>query len=375
MILGFFLYLLLFLYLVIGVLMVRWLHRSLNSELAYFYSIDPDNMPEKYKPFARFDRNKWKHFEIYFCGMFLFSIRIFLMIIFTISYYIVIKICSKIWKSTSQQTRLQRFIIKLGGNLLARGILFCAGFYYIPHKKALISNYLPDYPIKASKNIKAPIIISNHYSWIDIYYFIASKFCPSYLSKKEVIHYPFIGVIAQGLQTVFVSRESQNDRNSVLMDLIERSEKIIDGENYPQILIFPEGTTTNGHYLISFKKGAFLKNYPIQIICLKYEERNFSLSYDGIGDIYCLVLPFCHFINKFSVIEFDVFDPSYLKIDENSENGWVIYMQKVKEVMLKCLGAKNSEAGFIEKKEYYAQIRNEIKKKLGSKKFDEKKID
>lgn len=342
--------------------MVRWLHKSLNSDLAYFYTIDPNNLPEQYKPFARFDRKKWNHFEMYFCAMFLFSIRMFFMIIFTISYYIVIKICSYIWKSTtSEQTALQRFVIKNSGNIFSRGILFCAGFYHIPHKKDLISNYLPDYPIKESKNIKAPIIVSNHYSWLDIYYFIASKFCPSYLSKKEVVNYPFIGVIAKGLQTVFVSRESEVDRNIVISALTERCDNIIAGKKYPQLLIFPEGTTTNGHYLISFKKGAFLKNYPIKIICLKYEERNFAVSYDGIGDIYCLVLPFCQFINRFSVIEFDVFDPSYLNIDEKSEDGWIIRMEKVKEVMLKCLGVKNSEAGFMEKKEYYAQIKTEIK--------------
>jgi lysophosphatidylcholine acyltransferase/lyso-PAF acetyltransferase len=42
-----------------------------------------------------------------------------------------------------------------------------------------------------------------------------------------------------------------------LNKIIERSKLIKDGKVFPPVMIFPEGTTTNGKYLISFKKGAF----------------------------------------------------------------------------------------------------------------------
>lgn len=351
-----------------------WLDYSLNQKLSYFYEIDPE-LPENCKPFARFDRKKWNHFEIYFCAIFLLPLRIFLVIFFTICYTIVILICDKIWTSKTEQTPLQRKIIKLGGNILARSILFCAGFYYISLKKAQISSYLPEYqPPANNNNLRAPMIITNHYSWLDIFYLISSKYCPSYLSKKDVIKYPLIGKIAIGLQSLFVERENRAEKDQILTLIEERCSKILNGENYPSILIFPEGTTTNGQYLISFKKGAFVHINPIQIICLKYEERNFALSYDGIGDIYCFVFTFCQFWNKLTVTEFDVFDPTYLKLNKNSEDDWMIYMKKVKEVMLKCLGAQNSEAGFNDKKEYYTKIRTEMKERENMQDLERQKI-
>ena len=44
-----------------------------------------------------------------------------------------------------------------------------------------------------------------------------------------------------------------------------------------------EGTTTNGDYLISFKKGAFDIKEPIKIFCFKYENRHFNPGLDSIG--------------------------------------------------------------------------------------------
>ena len=37
-----------------------------------------------------------------------------------------------------------------------------------------------------------------------------------------------------------------------------------------KLLIFSEGTTTNGEGIIDFKKGAFILNRPITLIGVKY---------------------------------------------------------------------------------------------------------
>ena len=38
------------------------------------------------------------------------------------------------------------------------------------------------------------------------------------------------------------------------------------------LLLFPEGTTTNGHYLLPFKTGAFLAGQPLQLVVMRYGE-------------------------------------------------------------------------------------------------------
>ncbi len=38
------------------------------------------------------------------------------------------------------------------------------------------------------------------------------------------------------------------------------------------LLLFPEGTTTNGRYLLPFKTGAFLAGEPVQPVVIRYGE-------------------------------------------------------------------------------------------------------
>ena len=38
-----------------------------------------------------------------------------------------------------------------------------------------------------------------------------------------------------------------------------------------KLLIFAEGTTTNGLGVIDFKKGAFILYWPVTLVCLKYK--------------------------------------------------------------------------------------------------------
>lgn len=38
------------------------------------------------------------------------------------------------------------------------------------------------------------------------------------------------------------------------------------------LLLFPEGTTTNGRFLLPFKTGAFLAGLPLQPVVIRYGE-------------------------------------------------------------------------------------------------------
>jgi len=50
---------------------------------------------------------------------------------------------------------------------------------------------------------------------------------------------------------------------------------------FPRVLLFPEGTTTNGRFLLSFQMGAFIPGYPIQPVVVRYPYVHFDQSWYG----------------------------------------------------------------------------------------------
>ena len=49
--------------------------------------------------------------------------------------------------------------------------------------------------------------------------------------------------------------------------------------SFPRVLLFPEGTTTNGRFLISFQHGAFIPGYPVQPVVVRYPHVHFDQSW------------------------------------------------------------------------------------------------
>ncbi|EGR34529.1 hypothetical protein IMG5_008380, partial [Ichthyophthirius multifiliis] len=121
---------------------------------------------------------------------------------------------------------------------------------------------------------------------------------------------------------------------------------------------FPEGTTTNGKYLISFKKGAFETFAPIKIFCLQYPVRRFNVSLDSLGQGACFLLTFAQFYNQINVIEFENYYPDHLELDPKSECDWQVYASAIKQIMIKATGFKNSESGYRDMSFYYNFIKS-----------------
>ncbi len=59
------------------------------------------------------------------------------------------------------------------------------------------------------RNIRTPIVISNHVTWFDIFYFMMGNAPISFLAKAEVGKWPIVGVIANAIQCIYVKRESE----------------------------------------------------------------------------------------------------------------------------------------------------------------------
>lgn len=112
-------------------------------------------------------------------------------------------------------------------------------------------------------------IISNHVGYLDGI-ILGSVFPVLYVSKKEVRRWPVIGAWTALCGTVFVDRE-RKDKVPLLVEEIAR--KLKDKAN---VLVFPEGTSTNGEQLLTFQPTPFAAplraHAPILPISLIYKR-------------------------------------------------------------------------------------------------------
>jgi len=93
------------------------------------------------------------------------------------------------------------------------------------------------------------LYMSNHLSYLDIPV-IGSIISPSFVSKADVANWPIFGYLAQLRQTAFIGRAKADTSAAArtVSAFIERGESLI---------IFPEGTSTDGRNVLDFKSSLF----------------------------------------------------------------------------------------------------------------------
>lgn len=119
------------------------------------------------------------------------------------------------------------------------------------------------------------LLVSNHISWLDIP--VVGAVLPSlFLSKIEVKKWPLVGWIASNNGTLFIARGQQGAASKAMTDLSSALQQRVN------VLLFPEGTTTDGTYLRNFHPrlyaAAIDSQRPIQPITIRYEDQDGSLN-------------------------------------------------------------------------------------------------
>jgi 1-acyl-sn-glycerol-3-phosphate acyltransferase len=94
------------------------------------------------------------------------------------------------------------------------------------------------------------LLVANHISWLDIASLHAARFC-RFVSKADVRHWPVIGVLASGVGTLFIERESRRDAMRVVHHM---AASLRAGD---VLAVFPEGTTSDGMNLLPFHANLF----------------------------------------------------------------------------------------------------------------------
>jgi len=96
---------------------------------------------------------------------------------------------------------------------------------------------------------------------------------------KQSLWITFV-VMALISQPVFIYRDDKASKHRAIAEIKRRAHS--EGK-WPQYLIFPEGTTTNGKALVAFKPGAFIPGMPVQPIVLRFTDKWDTTSWTWVS--------------------------------------------------------------------------------------------
>jgi 1-acyl-sn-glycerol-3-phosphate acyltransferase len=96
----------------------------------------------------------------------------------------------------------------------------------------------------------ACLVVANHVSWLDVYA-LNTVHEARFVAKSEVAAWPIAGGIASGFDAIFIERARLRDARRV-KDEVARALRA--GE---RVVVFPEGTTTDGSLLLPFRPALF----------------------------------------------------------------------------------------------------------------------
>ncbi|KAM8900346.1 lysophospholipid acyltransferase LPCAT4 isoform 2-T2 [Spinachia spinachia] len=179
---------------------------------------------------------------------------------------------------------------------------------------------------------EAPVlVVAPHSSFMDMVSLMPTQLA-TVVSRSENTSLPVVGALLEFNQAVLVSRKDPESRRRAVAQVTER---LTSGGYWPQMLMFPEGTTTNGSTLIKFKPGAFLAGLPVQPVLLRYPNRLDTVrwTYKGTSWAEALWYTTSQFYTNVTVEFLPVYSPTpEEKADPN------LYADNVQRLMARALG-------------------------------------
>lgn len=226
------------------------------------------------------------------------------------------------------------------GQPMARCLLFLMGFYSIKVKGD---------PSLTQNGHKANIIVMNHCSWLDILVMMAmADGVPGFVAKRETQNIPYIGYKSKLWQCIYVdNRAEKTSGHNVTEQISDRATR----DDMPPILIFPEGTTTNGKYLMKFRTGAFVPGQPVKPCTIKFPAPVFSPTWETISGLYHAFRLFTQVRNYCEITWLPVYVPS-----EQEAKDPAMYANNVCKLVADELNVEVVESTFADKIEYHKLI-------------------
>lgn len=259
----------------------------------------------------------WERARLAVLAFTLLPLRLFLALGCVAAYYLIVRISTIIPNEI-----IVRRIVTVFGKLWSRACLFCLGFVHIKWVRVGGSNE------PRSTKRRSVAVVSNHMSWADILIQMARYF-PAFVARDGTQNLPMIGLISRRMQCIYVDREKKAPAAAAAGTAVGAGSAAANGDSsssscgrpltpdraaavaaaggdaagapaadvggvsgavkrrmlltqqHPEqelrpMLLFPEGTTSNGRYLLPFKTGAFLAGVPVLPTIIHYHTSSSS---------------------------------------------------------------------------------------------------
>jgi hypothetical protein len=170
------------------------------------------SLHDKYSEFSR--KDNFSYFRILFGLIFLFWIRLIGMLLTSMSFFIILKI---VFRNNNNHNADYRRKLAIFSKIHARLTFFIFGIrrtILTPQVNDVYCKYLgPNYDFEESNY---SCIITNHTSWYEIVYLIYEE-SAGFIAKQSVRNIPFIGYIAYKLDSLFLDRTNEKNRNDIVI--------------------------------------------------------------------------------------------------------------------------------------------------------------
>ncbi|XP_075868630.1 lysophosphatidylcholine acyltransferase 1 isoform X2 [Nelusetta ayraudi] len=230
-------------------------------------------------------------------------------------------------ETTVEPQCLWRRLVDIILKIIMRVMWFAGGFHWMAIKG------------RRALPAEAPILtLAPHSSYFDA--IPVTMTMASIVMKAESKDIPLWGTLIKYIRPVFVSRSDQDSRKKTVEEIKRRAHS---GGEWPQIMIFPEGTCTNRSCLITFKPGAFIPAVPVQPVVFRYPNKldTITWTWQGPGAFEILWLTLCQFHNEFTIEFLPVYTPS-----EEEKRNPALFAINVRRVMAKALGVPITDYSF-----------------------------
>lgn len=309
-------------------------HRPLAAGAAASSSTSSTAGPDGDAPFQRIDHNPvgWTRCKIALGAVTLAPIRVAFLVPFIASYTAALTVASVL--------NVPRAILAPATQLVARVVLLALGFWTIEEVNRPTPTQL--------RTMQPRLVVSNHVSYLEILYFMATPLCPAFVMKATCLKVPFIGRVAMLLGGVLVDRREGTERgaSNAIRDIVE-------AESGPPVLIFSEGTTSNGRFLLPFRTGAFRPGAPVLPVLVEFPFRNdeFSCAYESIATTAHVLRVLCQWRHKLRVTYLPLHRPTQLEKQDAA-----LFANNVRQEIASIGGLTMTGKSFADKVEYHKNL-------------------